>query len=177
MADEIVTLGIEVKTDGVKQGAESLDKLAQAGARAEKSTSSVSDAAAKANAQIAAMAQKAQGAGNAFKPLDPAAVSLSKIAVEAQKANSQLSGISGKTNQFESIARSSEAAAVGVSKMAQSVDRLQKETSGINNVIGSVSSGFSSLAKLAGGLFAGVSIASFAGKLVSVQREFDVLNS
>ena len=27
MAEEIVTLGIEVKTDGVKQGAESLDKL------------------------------------------------------------------------------------------------------------------------------------------------------
>ena len=41
MAEEIVTLGIEVKTDGVKQGAESLDKLAQAGARAEKSTSAM----------------------------------------------------------------------------------------------------------------------------------------
>ena len=93
MAEEIVTLGIEVKTDGVKQGAESLDKLAQAGARAEKSTSAMSDSAAKANAQIAAMAQKAGSASGAFKPLDPAAVSLSKIATEAQKANAQLSGI------------------------------------------------------------------------------------
>ena len=33
------------------------------------------------------------------------------------------------------------------------------------------------MSKVAGGLFAGFSIAQFAGKLVSVQREFDVLNS
>ena len=177
MDEEIVTLGIEVKTDGVKQGAESLDKLAQAGARAEKSTAAMSDSAAKANAQIAAMAQKAQGAGNAFKPLDPASVSLSKIATEAQKANAQLSGIGNQTSKFEQIAKSADSAAGGINKAAQSLDEFQKEASSIQGIAGSLSAGFSSLAKLAGGLFAGVSIAAFAGKLVSVQREFDVLNS
>ena len=177
MAEEIVTLGIEVKTEGVKQGADSLDKLAQAGARAEKSTAAVSDSAAKANAQIAAMAQKAQGASGAFKPLDPAAVSLSKIATEAQKANAQLSGIGGQTSKFEQIAKSADSASVGINKAAQSLDKLHKEASSIQGIAGSLSSGFSTLAKLAGGLFAGVSIAAFAGKLVSVQREFDVLNS
>ncbi len=177
MAEEIVTLGIEVKTDGVKHGAESLDKLAQAGARAEKSTSAMSDSAAKANAQIAAMAQKAGSASGAFKPLDPASVSLSKIATEAQKANAQLSGIGGQTSKFEQIAKSADSASVGINKAAQSLDKLHKEASSIQGIAGSLSSGFSTLAKLAGGLFAGVSIAAFAGKLVSVQREFDVLNS
>lgn len=177
MAEEIVTLGIEVKTDGVKQGAESLDKLAQAGARAEKSTTAMSDSAAKANAQIAAMAQKAGSASGAFKPLDPASVSLSKIATEAQKANAQLSGIGNQTSKFEQIAKSADSASVGINKAAQSLDKFQKEASSIQGIAGSLSSGFSTLAKLAGGLFAGVSIAAFAGKLVSVQREFDVLNS
>lgn len=177
MAEETVTLGIEVKTEGVKQGAESLDKLAQAGARAEKSTSAMSDSAAKANAQIAAMAQKAGSASGAFKPLDPAAVSLSKIATEAQKANAQLSGIGNQTSKFEQIAKSADSASVGINKAAQSLDKFQKEASSIQGIAGSLSAGFSSLAKLAGGLFAGVSIAAFAGKLVSVQREFDVLNS
>lgn len=177
MAEEIVTLGIEVKTDGVKHGAESLDKLAQAGARAEKSTSAMSDSAAKANAQIAAMAQKAGSASGAFKPLDPASVSLSKIATEAQKANAQLSGIGNQTSKFEQIAKSADSASVGINKAAQSLDKFQKEASSIQGIAGSLSSGFSTLAKLAGGLFAGVSIAAFAGKLVSVQREFDVLNS
>lgn len=177
MDEEIVTLGIEVKTDGVKQGAESLDKLAQAGARAEKSTSAMSDSAAKANAQIAAMAQKAGSASGAFKPLDTASVSLSKISTEAQKANAQLSGIGNQTSKFEQIAKSADSASVGINKAAQSLDKFQKEASSIQGIAGSLSAGFSTLAKLAGGLFAGVSIAAFAGKLVSVQREFDVLNS
>ena len=175
--EEKVTLALEVETSGVKQGASELDKLAQAGARAEKSTAAMSDSAAKANAQIAAMAQKAQGASGAFKPLDPAAVSLSKIATEAQKANAQLSGIGGQTSKFEQIAKSADSASVGINKAAQSLDKLHKEASSIQGIAGSLSSGFSTLAKLAGGLFAGVSIAAFAGKLVSVQREFDVLNS
>jgi len=177
MAEEKVTLALEVQTSGVKKGAEELDKLAQSGAKAEKATTGVSDAAARANAQIAAMAQKAQSAGSSFKPLDPAAVSLSKIAAEAQKANAQLSGISGQTNKFESIAKSADAAAVGINKAAQSLDKFQKESNSLNQLAGSLTTGFSSLAKLAGGLFAGVSVAAFAGKLVSVQREFDVLNS
>ncbi len=175
--EEKVTLALEVETSGVKQGASELDKLAQAGARAEKSTSAMSDSAARANAQIAAMAQKAGSASGAFKPLDPAAVSLSKIATEAQKANAQLSGIGNQTSKFEQIAKSADSASVGINKAAQSLDKFQKEASSIQGIAGSLSAGFSSLAKLAGGLFAGVSIAAFAGKLVSVQREFDVLNS
>lgn len=175
--EEKVTLALEVETSGVKQGASELDKLAQAGARAEKSTTAMSDSAARANAQIAAMAQKAGSASGAFKPLDPASVSLSKIATEAQKANAQLSGIGSQTSKFEQIAKSADSASVGINKAAQSLDKFQKEASSIQGIAGSLSSGFSTLAKLAGGLFAGVSIAAFAGKLVSVQREFDVLNS
>lgn len=175
--EEKVTLALEVETSGVKQGASELDKLAQAGARAEKSTSAMSDSAARANAQIAAMAQKAGNASGAFKPLDPASVSLSKIASEAQKANAQLSGIGSQTNKFEQIAKSADSASVGINKAAQSLDKFQKEAASIQGIAGSLSAGFSSLAKIAGGLFAGVSIAAFAGKLISVQREFDVLNS
>lgn len=175
--EEKVKLALEVETSGVKQGASELDKLAQAGARAEKSTSAMSDSAARANAQIAAMAQKAGSASGAFKPLDPASVSLSKIASEAQKANAQLSGIGSQSNKFEQIAKSADSASVGINKAAQSLDKFQKEASSIQGIASSLSAGFSSLAKLAGGLFAGVSIAAFAGKLVSVQREFDVLNS
>src|SRR5574343_1567517 len=99
--EEKVTLALEVETSGVKQGASELDKLAQAGARAEKSTSAMSDSAAKANAQIAAMAQKAQGAGNSFKPLDPAAASLSKIATEAQKASVGVNQLSNSARQAD----------------------------------------------------------------------------
>lgn len=177
MAEEIVTLGIEVKTDGVKQGASELDKLAQAGARAEKSTSAMSDSAARANAQIAAMAQKAGSASGAFKPLDPASVSLSKIASEAQKANAQLSGIGSQTNKFEQIAKSADSAAAGIGRARNELGQFVKTSGESKKATNDLSSEFEKLKTKAAGLLAGLSIAAFAGKLISVQREFDVLNS
>ncbi|MDD3675883.1 tape measure protein [Thauera propionica] len=52
--------------------------------------------------------------------------------------------------------------------------------SGVNAAkgeISSISSVANDLAEKLGGIFAGISVGAFAGKLVSVQREFDVLNS
>ena len=54
---------------------------------------------------------------------------------------------------------------------------LDKSKRTVTGYVDSVSGGFSRLTALAGGLFAGVTVAGFVGKLVSVQREFDVLNS
>ena len=54
---------------------------------------------------------------------------------------------------------------------------LDKSKRTVTGYVDSVSGGFSRIAGLAGGLFAGVTVAGFVGKLVSVQREFDVLNS
>jgi len=54
---------------------------------------------------------------------------------------------------------------------------LDKSKRTVTGYVDSVSGGFSRIATLAGGLFAGVTVAGFVGKLVSVQREFDVLNS
>lgn len=54
---------------------------------------------------------------------------------------------------------------------------LDKSKRTVSGYVDSVSGGFSRLAALAGGVFAGVTVVGFVGKLVSVQREFDVLNS
>lgn len=54
---------------------------------------------------------------------------------------------------------------------------LDKSRRSVTGYVDSVSGGFSRITALAGGLFAGVTVAGFVGKLVSVQREFDVLNS
>ena len=62
--------------------------------------------------------------------------------------------------------------------------RLTADASGVKQGVSDAKSQLSSIADSAGdlagklgGIFAGVSIGAFAGKLVSVQREFDVLNS
>lgn len=177
MTQEIAALGIEVKTDGVKAGSEALDKLAKAGANAEQSTKSMSDAASKASAQIAAMAQKAQNAGTSFKPLDGSANSISKVAVEAQRANTSLSGLAGKASHFEKITKSSEDAANNIGKATQKLKELDSEAKRAGDSTSAIGSKISDIGRLASSLFAGVTIAGFAGKLVSVQREFDILNS
>lgn len=62
--------------------------------------------------------------------------------------------------------------------------RLTADASGVKagvnaakGELGSIAASANELAGKLGGIFAGVSIGAFAGKLVSVQREFDVLNS
>ena len=105
MAEEKVTLALEVQTSGVKKGAEELDKLAQSGAKAEKATTGVSDAAARANAQIAAMAQRVKTTGESFKPLDVAANSIAKISTESKSASQGINSLASNSRRdFASIA-------------------------------------------------------------------------
>lgn len=204
MAEEIVTLGIEVKTDGVKQGAESLDKLAQAGARAEKSTSAMSDSAAKANAQIAAMAQKAQGAGNAFKPLDPAAASLSRIATEAQKASVGVNQLSNSARQasanlgdaFSKLKIRDSASIVAdarsirealnsikasgtASEIARATASAKSQIAGLRNEFDGIkgASESSSMAVKAGWLAAGAAIVSFASYATQAADDYTLIDS
>lgn len=90
MTTEIATLGIEVKTDGVKAGADALDKLKGAGERAERSTVAMSEAAARVNAQMGQMAQKAQNAGTAFTSINDAAGGLRKVSDGANAAAAEV---------------------------------------------------------------------------------------
>ncbi len=204
MAEEIVTLGIEVKTDGVKQGAESLDKLAQAGARAEKSTTAMSDSAAKANAQIAAMAQKAQGAGNAFKPLDPAADSMSKIAREAKTASESVKQLSNSARQasanlgdaFSKLKIRDSASIVAdarsirealnsikasgtASEIARATASAKSQIAGLRNEFDGIkgASESSSMAVKAGWLAAGAAIVSFASYAIQAADAYTLIDS
>ncbi len=176
MAENITTLGIEVKTSGVQQAASDLQKLANAGSSAEQSTGGMASAIDRVNAQMRAMGDKAKGAGQSFKSLDPAAQSLGKIAKESENASSSI-GKLGNNSSFQKIATGSQDAASGIRKATTELDKFNREANSTEKNAGSMSAAFASLSKVAGGLFAGFSIAQFAGKLVSVQREFDVLNS
>jgi len=176
MAENITTLGIEVKTSGVQQAASDLQKLANSAGSAEQSTGGMASAIDRVNAQMRAMGDKAKGAGQAFKSLDPAAQSLGKIAKESENASGAL-GKLGNNSSFQKIATGSQDAASGIRKATTELDKFNREANSTEKNAGSMSAAFASLSKVAGGLFAGFSIAQFAGKLVSVQREFDVLNS
>ena len=175
MADNIPLI-VEVQTKGVKQAASDLQALEKAASSAEKSTGGMSSGVNAVNAQLAAMGAKAKGAGNSFRSLDPAARTLSNVAKESEKASQSL-GKLGSQSPFEKIASGSSKAATGIKKAADELDRFGKEAKDADKAAAGIGSAFSSLSKLAGGLFAGFSVAQFAGKLVSVQREFDVLNS
>lgn len=54
---------------------------------------------------------------------------------------------------------------------------LRKSKRTVTGYVDDIAASMKSLSPMLAGLFAGVSIAGFVGKLVSVQREFDVLNS
>lgn len=175
MADNIPLI-VEVQTKGVKQAASDLKALEKAASSAEKSTGGMSSGVNAVNAQLAAMGAKAKNAGSAFRDLDPAARSISNVAKASEKASQSL-GKLGSQSPFEKIASGSSKAATGIKKAADELDRFGKEAKEADKAASGIGSAFSSLSKLAGGLFAGFSVAQFAGKLVSVQREFDVLNS
>jgi len=176
MADNTTSLIVEVQTKGVQQAASDLQKLATAGSSAEQSTGGMASAIDRVNAQMRAMGDKAKGAGQSFKSLDPAAQSLGKIAKESENASSSI-GKLGNNSSFQKIATGSQDAASGIRKATTELDKFNREANSTEKNAGSMSAAFASLSKVAGGLFAGFSIAQFAGKLVSVQREFDVLNS
>lgn len=54
---------------------------------------------------------------------------------------------------------------------------VEKSKRTVTGMIDEIGSGLGRLGPLIGGVFAGVTVTGFIGKLVSVQREFDVLNS
>lgn len=176
MADNISTLGIEVKTSGVAQAASDLQKLSQAATSAEKSTGNITSGIDKVNAQLSAMGNKAKGAGTAFKALDPVAQTLGKVAKEADNASGAMSKI-GSNQSLGKIGADASKAADGIRKASNELDRFTKESKDAARSSSGMSEVFSSLQRVAGGLFAGFSIAQFAGKLITVQREFDKLNS
>lgn len=66
-------------------------------------------------------------------------------------------------------------------EMAANIVRLQKDMDAarktVDGAMASIEKSVKTAMQTVGTLFAGVSIANFAGKLVGVQREFDVLNS
>lgn len=66
-------------------------------------------------------------------------------------------------------------------EMAAGIARLEKDMNSarrtIDRTVGDISRSIDQLTSRIGGMFAGLTVAAFAGKLVSVQREFDILNS
>jgi hypothetical protein len=66
-------------------------------------------------------------------------------------------------------------------EMAANVARLSKDMDAarrtVERTFGSIERDVARLKGLLGGLFAGLSASAFVGKLVDVQRQFDVLNS
>ena len=82
----------------------------------------VSSGIDKVNAQLASMAQKAQGASGSFKPLDPAAASMAKLANEAQRAGTNFRQFATSVEKSGSaVASSARAASSSVTSLASSV--------------------------------------------------------
>jgi len=179
MAEEIVTLGIEVKTDGVKQGTESLDKLAASGAKAEKSSAAMADSAAKANLQIAAMAQRAGAASasvdNLNRSLNSNTVSnLARDASASDKALSSIAGSSAKVNaQLGAMAQGASSAGnaingINSSGLASVAKEAEKASVSISEIAGAAR------ATTGGSFFSGLGAAATgaAGGLMAVAAAF-----
>ena len=118
MTTEIATLGIEVKTDGVKAGADALDKLTAAGGKADKATAGLTaifrkiDAAAKtAQSEISQLAASYKQAGSTIEQSFATLKIRNSAAIvaDAKAIRVALNDIKANGN-FEDIARASAAA-------------------------------------------------------------------
>lgn len=153
--EDIAAIGLSLETDGVEKGIRALDVLASKGPAVEKSMGQVEGAAKKAG-----------------------------------KSLSDLSG-AGAKESIEAVGKSGNTASAGIGKMAASADRAGKDVRGLskellasNAAAQSASRGYAaaadslvSVARTATGLAAVTMAIGSIGKLVAVQREFDVLNS
>jgi len=152
MAENITTLGIEVKTSGVQQAASDLQKLANAGSSAEQSTGGMASAIDRVNAQMRAMGDKAKGAGQAFKSLDPAASAMAKLGKESKNA------------------------ADGVKATAAQLDKFNKEAQQASGSADGIATAMGKLSNFAGGIAVGAAIIEIVRNLKSAIDGLDKLN-
>ena len=152
MAENITTLGIEVKTSGVQQAASDLQKLANSAGSAEQSTGGMASAIDRVNAQMRAMGDKAKGAGQAFKSLDTAASSMAKLGKESKHA------------------------ADGVKAAANQLDKFNKEAQQASGSADGIATAMGKLSNFAGGIAVGAAIIEIVRNLKSAIDGLDKLN-
>lgn len=153
--EDIAAIGLALETDGVEKGTRALDTLASKGPAVEKAMGQVEGAAKKTGKTLESL------------------------------------GSSSTKGGIEGIGKAGSTAADGIDRLGKAADRSQKDVSGLNSALRSSSGdaraaarsyadmaqSLESATRLAAGLFAGASFLGGVGKLVAVQREFDVLNS
>lgn len=204
MADEIASIGIAVDTGDVSRAVRSLDELASRGAPTEKALKGVESAAKQAGQGVASLGQSAASAGmeKVGSAGERAAHGLGKMGQAAQSAVSSQAALARAVDGFTKVehdyikALSDEVRQMGMTRgeraayiaqsrnMSQSaqevaravgdkIDAYKREQAALEGT----QSVMAQAQRLAAGVFSGLSVAATVGKLVSVQREFDVLNS
>ncbi|GDY37680.1 tape measure protein [Acidovorax sp. NB1] len=153
--EDIAAIGIALETDGVEKGIRALDTLASKGPAVEKAMGQVEGAAKKTGKTLENLGSStAKGGIEGFgKAGSSAADGIDRLGKAADRSQKDVSSLNAALRSSSGDARS---AARGYAEMAQSLE---------------------SATRLAAGLFAGASFLGGVGKLVAVQREFDVLNS
>lgn len=200
---DVAAVGIAVETDGVDKGIKKLAELAKQGPKVEQSMAGIS---AESKKVAKSLADLGSGAGDGLKKTgDAAQKAATGIKASGTAAREAVTDTASLARAMASLTTEEEkhirklveeanglrmtrgemeayrAAQRGMSAGAQEIARAtgnriealkaeQKELAKSNDLMTQASS-------IAKGLFAGITFTAFATKLVSVQREFDKLNS
>jgi len=200
---DVAAVGIAVETDGVDKGIKKLTELAQQGPKVEQSMAGISAESKKVAKSLADLgsgaadglkktgdaAQKAatgiKASGTAAREAVTSTASLARamasLTVEEEKHIRKLveeaNGLRMTRGEMEAYRAAQRGMSTGAQEIARAtgnrIEALkaeQKELAKSNDLMTQASS-------IAKGLFAGITFTAFATKLVSVQREFDKLNS
>lgn len=154
MAENITTLGIEVKTSGVQQASSDLQKLASSAKSTEQSTSGMTSALDRVNAQIKAMGDKAKGASNAAQSawrniesgIKPVEQAVQKVANSFDKAAKSAEGFGGASASVAkggvaafAIIKAWEMVAANIGKAIDAADEYTRIESRLRQISGGAS--------------------------------------
>jgi len=168
MSNEIESIGVSMDTRDIDRGIKSLEVLASKGAPVEKAMAGVEASAAKTGKTLANLGQGSTAG-------------LKSVGDESAKTGRQMADLGGKSktaaDQLGQVGKQGSAAATGVGQAGKAAGTSASEFTRMASAATGAGSSLAAAAGAAAGLFAGLSIAGTVGKVVAVQREFDVLNS
>lgn len=202
MAD-IEPIGLTLQTDGIEKGIKKLDELAKQGPVVEKAMGGIAEQSKKVARSLSDLgsgagdglrktgeaAQKAatglQASGTAAREAVTSTESLARamagLTAEEEKHIRKLveeaNGLRMSRGEMEAYRAAQKGMSAGAQEIARAmgarIDAMKAEQAALSKS----NDLMSQAATLARGLFAGVTFTAFGAKLVSVQREFDKLNS
>ena len=188
MSEDVTSVGIKIETSDISRGIKSLEALSRQGPLVERAMDGISNGSkrvAKSLADLGIGADAVRKVGTASREMVSDTESLRRalagLTAEEERfvrsLEKQYNAMNMGRGDYEAYVAAQRGMGTGAQEVAralgnkiEALKKEQAELAGSNDLMKQATS-------LAKGLFAGVTFSAFASKLVSVQREFDKLNS